>query len=80
MAGHSSGARSPLPLRTRTLVTQRYRYSRYSTGALEIYDLEADPDERTNLAARDSASGLRAALSEQMLEAALALSPMTTLG
>jgi arylsulfatase A-like enzyme len=69
-------AGSPLPLRTRTLVTDRYRYSRYSTGESEIYDLVEDPDELRNLAVDGSYKLLAGDLQSQMLDATLATSPM----
>ncbi len=76
---------SPLPLRSRTLVTDRYRYSRYSSGDVEIYDLENDPEEMRNLAAARNAEArphpaLQADLAEQMLEAALSVSSLATWG
>jgi arylsulfatase A-like enzyme len=45
-----SAVRDSLPLKTRTVVTERRRYSRDSNGFEMLYDLDADPDELTNLA------------------------------
>jgi arylsulfatase A-like enzyme len=38
------------PLRTRTVVTDTFRYTRDSDGFEMLYDLDVDPDELTNLA------------------------------
>jgi arylsulfatase A-like enzyme len=71
---------SPLPLRSRTLITDRFRYSRYSTGDVELYDLMTDPGELCNLARDPGHRSVRAELSERMLDAITAVSPLTTLG
>ena len=71
---------SPLPLRTRTLVTEQYRFSRYSSGECEIYDLAADPEELTNLANQPAAASIRSRLSEKMLNVMTNVSPLTTTG
>jgi arylsulfatase A-like enzyme len=71
---------SPLPLRSRTLITAQHRYSRYSGGDMEIYDLTADPDELSNLAVRDPGSPLRVQLAEQLLDAMTTVAPMPVLG
>jgi len=71
---------SPLPLRTRTLITGRYRYSRYSSGDAELYDLEADPGELRNLAEEPAMRSLRAELSERLLDAITDVSPLATAG
>lgn len=42
--------RRSVPLRTRTVVTDRHRYSRDTEGQEVLYDLFDDPDEYTNLA------------------------------
>ena len=69
-------AGGPMPLRTRTLVTDRYRYSRYSTGESEIYDLVEDPDEVRNLAVEADRGVLRQELQDQMLSVTIMLSSM----
>jgi arylsulfatase A-like enzyme len=71
---------SPLPLRTRTLVTDRYRYSRYSSGDVELYDLEADPAELCNLANDPGYRSVRADVTEQLLDAMTRVSPLAMLG
>ncbi|HET6473675.1 MAG TPA: hypothetical protein VFG38_17670, partial [Pseudomonadales bacterium] len=70
---------SPLPLRSRTLITDRYRYSRYSSGDVEIYDLVDDADELRNLAAEPDRRSLRAELTERMLDAMTKISPFATM-
>ncbi len=67
---------SPLPLRSRTLINARYRYSRYSTGDVELYDRQEDPRELRNLAADPGHAGLRTRMTEQLLDALTAVSPM----
>jgi arylsulfatase A-like enzyme len=62
--------RTPIPGKTRTLITERYRYTRNSKGEEQLFDLQADPDEMTDLARRDPA--LRASLLEQLTDALLA--------
>jgi len=69
-------AGGPMPLRTRTLVTDRHRYTRYSTGESEIYDLVTDPDELQNLAVDADWVGLQQELQDQMLGATIMLSSM----
>jgi len=71
---------SPLPLRSRSLITRAHRYSRYSSGDVELYDLTTDPDELENLAVRSPGSAARHALNERMLDAMTAAAPMPTLG
>jgi arylsulfatase A-like enzyme len=66
----------PLPLHSRTLITPNHRYSWYSGGDVEVYDLAADPDERVNLAVRADQRGLRGELAERMVAAAAAVSPL----
>ena len=53
--------------KTRTLVTERHKYSRHSTGEEQLYDLSADPDELTNLRGSDPAA--RAELIERLADA-----------
>lgn len=67
-----------LPLRSRTLMTERYRLSRYATGDVELYDRANDPDELHNRALDPACAGERAALTEQLLEAMTRASPLTS--
>lgn len=67
---------SPLPLHTRTLYTDRYRYSRYSSGDVELYDLVNDPGELENLAASSGNIGLRAEYAERLSAALMDVAPM----
>ena len=66
----------PLPLRTRTVVDERYRYTRYSTGEVELYDLAADPDETVNLAVQGRAEKAAAHMAEQLADALMSHSDM----
>jgi arylsulfatase A-like enzyme len=72
------------PDKIRTLVTPELRFTRTSHAEELLFDLEADPDEMTNLAQRDH--GLRARAVEAMMEALLAAddlargAPVTTTG
>ncbi|MGD8830316.1 MAG: sulfatase-like hydrolase/transferase [Pseudomonadales bacterium] len=71
---------SPLPLKSRTLIHGDYRYSRYSSGDCELFDLANDPDELRNLADERDARQIRAELAERMLDVMTDLTPMETLG
>ena len=70
----------PLPLRSRTLVSENHRFSRYSSGDCELYDLLADPGELLNLASQEASAVVRARLTEKMLDVMTAVSPLATLG
>ena len=55
------------PVQVRTLVTQRHRLSLYHEGDWgELYDLEADPQERHNLWDDEASRPLRQALVEEL--------------
>jgi len=71
---------SPLPLRSRTMVFENYRFSRYSSGECEIYDLKNDPNELNNLASEDSAQAIRSRLTEKMLDVTTNIFPMGSIG
>ena len=47
---HSAAVHDPSP-ELHAIRTNRYLYVDYSTGERELYDLERDPDELTNIAA-----------------------------
>nr|MCS5628477.1 sulfatase-like hydrolase/transferase [Planctomycetota bacterium] len=65
-------ARVPfLPARTRSLLTDEGRISRYSTGEVEVFDLERDPQELRNLANRPEGRELRSHLGERLADALL---------
>ena len=68
----------PLPLKTRTLVNERYRYSRYSSGEVELYDLDSDPHELNNLAVKNRAPEVSARLAEQLADQLIAHSSMAS--
>jgi arylsulfatase A-like enzyme len=57
---------------SRTLVTDRYKYTRYQTGQEEGTDLQEDPAETTNLARGDEADPTLVALRSRLLDAILA--------
>jgi len=61
-----------LPAKTRTLLTDDGRISRYSTGELELFDLGADPDELHNLAVDPAARDLLHHLHDRLAHALLA--------
>ena len=66
-----------LPGRTRTLITDEGRISRYSTGEVEVFDLEKDPHELCNLGAKPEGSERRAHLSERLADALLQYSDLS---
>ena len=47
---------------------ERYRYTRYADGSEEVYDLEADPNEWTNLADDPAMAGVKQRLSARLPE------------
>ena len=61
---------TPIPWKTRTLVTERYRYTRNAKGEEQLFDLQEDPDEMHDLARRDPVA--RSAMVEQLLDALIA--------
>jgi arylsulfatase A-like enzyme len=58
------------PTSIRTLITPTHRYSRYTTGEDQLYELGTDDDERTNLS--DTHPELRAELTEQLADTMMA--------
>ena len=60
-----------LPSRMRSLVTEEGRITRYSSGEVEVFDLEKDPDEMTNLAAKPGGRERREHLSDRLTDALL---------
>ncbi|HIG40885.1 MAG: sulfatase-like hydrolase/transferase [bacterium] len=71
---------SPLPLHSRTVITDRHRYSQYSSGDVELYDLDSDPKERDNLAIPGRADSLRGDMSERLSRVMMSYSAMGTSG
>lgn len=57
---------TPIPARTRTLVTPQYRYSVNSKGEEQVFDLIEDPEEMKPLSLTD---GLAAELRGQLVQA-----------
>jgi arylsulfatase A-like enzyme len=67
--GHHPYPGSPFPLRVRTLVTERWRLSVRADEAWgELYDLQADPDERVNLWADKALVEVKAELSLRLVQ------------
>jgi hypothetical protein len=69
--------RRSLPLKTRTVVTDRHRYSRDSDNQEVLYDLTDDPDEYTNLAVRDRDPGAHIELLGVLADAMLGADDLT---
>ncbi|MEM7078987.1 MAG: sulfatase-like hydrolase/transferase [Pseudomonadota bacterium] len=61
---------TPIPGKTRTLITPHYRYTRNSKGEEQLFDLLADPDEMHDLKQVDNAQ--RLALVERLADALIA--------
>ena len=69
----------PGPVRIRTLVTDRFRISRYAgTSFGELFDLVADPDEMTNLFDDPRATELRAEADSALAEALMLVADSST--
>ncbi len=59
---------TPIPARTRTLVTEQYRYTRNSKGEEQLFDLQNDPDEMQDIKSDDVARlAMLEKLSHQMM-------------
>ena len=58
---------TPIPAKTRTLITAEHRYTRNSKGEEQLFDLRSDPDEMCDLKAADGAP--RAELIERLADA-----------
>ena len=61
---------TPIPAKTRTLITAGHRYTRNSKGEEQLFDLRDDPDELTDLKRSDTVR--RAQLIEQLVDALIA--------
>ena len=61
---------TPIPAKTRSLITENYRYTRNSRGEEQLFDLKADPQELRDI--RRLNTGLRAEAQEQLLDAMIA--------
>lgn len=57
------------PTSIRTIITPTHRYSRYTTGEDQLYELGTDDDERTNLSSADAT--LRTTMLEQLADTML---------
>ncbi|MGH1492390.1 MAG: sulfatase family protein [Acidimicrobiales bacterium] len=53
--------------KSRTLITESYKYTRHDTGEDQLYNLDVDPDELTHLGAAEP--GRRAEMIEQLADA-----------
>lgn len=73
----ASALGGPIPLKTRTVVTETHRYTRDSNGFEMLYDLDADPDEMTNLAASQRDPAARHSLTDVMVDALLRADDLT---
>ena len=58
---------TPIPAKTRTLVTRDYRYTRNSKREEQLFDLRADPDEMDDL--KDQAPASRGLMIERLADA-----------
>jgi hypothetical protein len=61
---------TPIPAKTRTVITEQYRYTRNSKGEEQLMDLLADPDEMQDLTAVKHPD--RAAMMEVLADALIA--------
>jgi len=61
-----------VPAHSRTIVTADARMTRYSSGEGELYDLDADRAERTNLFEQSGAVALRQRLTDEFADAVVA--------
>ena len=57
---------NPQGLTTAALRNYRWKYAEHTTGEVELYDLERDPDELTSLHAAPALAGLRSALAARL--------------
>ena len=69
-----------LPAQTRTLISDAGRISRYSTSEVEVFDLEGDPQELTNLASRPEGRDRRFHLGERLTDSLLRYSDIARPG
>ncbi|MCZ6773444.1 MAG: sulfatase, partial [Proteobacteria bacterium] len=58
---------TPIPAKTRTLVTNEFRYTRNTKGEQQLFNLVDDPDEMSDL--KDTEPSTRANLIEQLADA-----------
>ena len=61
---------TPIPARTRTVLTEGYRYTRNAKGEEQLFDLGADPDEMHDVRdRRDVRARMLEALADAMMVA-----------
>ena len=58
---------TPIPAKTRTLITENYRYTRNSKKEEQLFDLISDPEEMIDL--KSAASKTKSEMIEQMMDA-----------
>ena len=58
---------TPIPAKTRTLITKTHRYTRNSKLEEQLFNLDEDPDEFTDLSTEQQSA--RSAIIEQMMDA-----------
>jgi arylsulfatase A-like enzyme len=73
----ASAVRGIVPVKTRTVVTGRHRFTRDSDGVEMLYDLDADPDELVNLVAGGRPAPARAELLTALVDSMLAADDLT---
>ncbi|MEM9035578.1 MAG: sulfatase-like hydrolase/transferase [Actinomycetota bacterium] len=68
------------PERTRTVVTDRHRFTRDANRFEMLYDLDSDPDELVNLAVPGRSPSTRTALLEALVDQMAAADDLSTVG
>ena len=58
---------TPIPAKTRTLITKTHRYTRNSKLEEQLFNLDEDPDELTDLSTEQQSA--RSVIIEQMMDA-----------
>jgi arylsulfatase A-like enzyme len=69
-----------LPARARTLLSDEGRITRYSTGEVEVFDLEGDPDEMQNLAGTARGRDRQTQLADRLTDALIQYSDLARPG
>lgn len=71
--------RPQIPLRTRTVLADRYKFTKDSNGNEMLFDLDADPHELHNLASEGRDPAARALMMEALAESLMEADDMTRL-
>ena len=61
-----------MPFKTRTVLSDLGRYTRYSNGHEQLFDLAADPDELVDLTEHDRDPVRRAQMTSELADALIA--------